>query len=141
MAFVFLGTACRPSGVPESFLSISVAVQRGELRRVARTCTGSLESCIAAAYDRASAAAGAGSGQVVAATSANAHSVSFSEPSKGAASPQDFAEMWSQLLDLFYAIQSALPDGSTDADILAEMLFQLQPAKAYRNDFSLLRSV
>jgi len=126
--------------VPESFLSISVAVQRGELRRVARTCNGSLESCIAEAYDKASSAAGGGSGQVVAATSANAHSVSFSEPSKGAASPQDFAEMWSQLLDLFYAVKAGLPDGSTDEAILAEMLFQLQPARTYRNDFSLLRS-
>jgi hypothetical protein len=141
MAFVFLGTACRPSGVPESFLSVPVGVMRGELRRVASACTGDLGACLQAAYNAASAAAGAGTGQTVSATAANAHSVSFSEPGKGSASPQSWMEMWSAILDLFYSVSAGLPDGATDADILAEMLFQLQPAKTYRNDYSCLRTV
>jgi len=127
--------------VPESFLSVSVNVARGELRRVASACTGDLGACLQAAYDRASAAAGAGTGQTVSASAANSHSVSFSEPGKGSSSPQSYMEMWSQLLDLYYSVSARLPDGTTDAAILAEMLFQLQPAKTYRNDFSLLRSV
>ena len=126
--------------MPESFLSISISVQRGELRRVARECTSTLEACLCAAYDKASASAGAGTGQTVSATSANAHSVSFSEPGKGSASPESYAGMWSGLLDLFYAVKGSLPDGSTDEEILVEMLFQLQPAKVYRSDYSLLRS-
>ena len=126
--------------MPESFLSVPVGVMRGELRRVASACTGDLGACLQAAYDRASAAAGAGTGQTVSATAANAHSVSFSEPGKGSSSPQSWMEMWSSLLDLYYAVKESMPDGTTDADILKEMLFQLQPARTYRNDFSLLRS-
>ena len=140
MAFVFLGTACRPSGVPESFLSVPVGVMRGELRRIAKACTSTLETCLQAAYNSASSAAGSGTGQVVSASAANSHSVSFSQPNQGASSPQSYMEMWESLLTLYYAVKESMPDGTTDADILKEMLFQLQPARTYRNDFSLLRS-
>jgi len=113
---------------------------RGELRRIAKACTSTLETCLQAAYNSASSAAGSGTGQVVSASAANSHSVSFSQPNQGASSPQAYMEMWSSILDLFYAVKESLPDGTTDADILKEMLFQLQPARTYRNDFSLLRS-
>lgn len=124
----------------ETFLpGISVAMMRGELRRVAAACTGTLEACIAAEYARV--AGTVSGGQVVSATSANAHSVSFSEPGKGGAAPQSWAEMWSGLMDLYDQIVAALPadPAPTDADILAEMLYQLQPAKTATNSYLGLR--
>lgn len=124
----------------ETFLpGISVAVMRGELRRVAAACTTTLAKCLAAEYSRV--AANIAGGQVVSATSANAHSVSFSEPGKGSASPQSWAEMWSQIMDLYDAVLAALPadPAPTDADILREMLHQLQPARTATNSYLGLR--
>jgi hypothetical protein len=126
--------------VAETFLAgISVQVMRGELRRVAAACTSTLAQCLAAEYARV--AANIAGGQVVSATSANAHSVSFSEPGKGSASPQSWAEMWSAMLDLYDKIVAALPadPAPTDADILKEMMFALVPARTVTNSFAGLR--
>lgn len=122
----------------ESFLAgISVAMMRGELRRVAAACTGSLQACLAAEYSKV--AASIAGGQVVSATAANAHSVSFSQPGQGAAPPSAWAEMWSAMMDLYATISEAMGDTATDEDILKEMLHQLQPAKAITNSFVALR--
>jgi hypothetical protein len=126
-------------GVAETFFGISVQTMRGELRRVAAGCTGTLQGCLAAEYARV--AATVSGGQVVSATAANAHSVSFSEPGKGAAPPSAWAEMWSALMDLYDQIVAALPSdpAPTDADILKEMLYQLQPARTVTNSYAGLR--
>jgi hypothetical protein len=49
--------------------------------------------------------------------------------------------MWSAMLDLYDQIVAALPadPAPTDADILREMLYQLQPAKTATNSFLGLR--
>lgn len=124
----------------ETFLpGISVAVMRGELRRVAAACSTTLKTCLAAEYARV--AANIAGGQVVSATSANAHSVSFSVPGDAAGTPQSWAEMWSALLDLYDTVVASLPSDPepTDADILREMLNQLQPAKTVVNSYLGLR--
>jgi hypothetical protein len=126
-------------GVAETFSPISVATMRAELRALAARCVGTLQSCLLAELGKAS--ANVNGGQVVSATAANAHSVSFSEPGKGGPTPSAYQAMWSGLLDLYDQIVAALPadPAPTDADILREMLYQLQPARTATNSFLSLR--
>jgi hypothetical protein len=133
-AFCVLG-----GGVAETFSPISVSVMRAELRALAARCVGTLQACLLAELTKAS--VNVNGGQVVSATAANAHSVSFSEPGKGGPTPSAYQAMWESLITLYEEIVAALPadPAPTDADILREMLYQLQPARTVTNSYAGLR--
>jgi hypothetical protein len=125
--------------VAETFSPISVSTMRAELRALAARCVGTLQACLLAELAKAS--TNVGGGMVISATAANAHSASFSKPGEGAASPADYLGMWSALLDLYEQIVAALPadPAPTDADIFAEMMFALVPARTVTNSYLSLR--
>jgi hypothetical protein len=64
-------------------------------------------------------------GQVVAATSYNQHSTSFSAPSQVGLSPGVLFELWQELIDLYDECAGYLTGTPGDDDILAEMLHRL----------------
>lgn len=79
-------------------------------------------------------------GQVIAGTSANNHSVSFSAPSQVETSPVDMFGMWQELVDLFTASKADLVTAGdatpTDAEVLAEMLYRLTDVRTFETTYT-----
>jgi len=82
-------------------------------------------------------------GQAISSTSGNGHSVSFSEPGKGAPGPGAMAALVDEMLrrhdEAAEALGIGTPTAANNAAILAQMLAHLWPVREVRNNFSSLR--
>lgn len=125
----------------ETFLGFSIETARHELRRiyVAAKASGTpLGNALAAEYARLSAVTR--SGLIPSATSANAHSVSFSNVENAGISPTSLQTMWGWLLDLYDSVMASEPAPADEDEVYLRMRGQLFPARTCTNDFSLLRA-
>jgi hypothetical protein len=81
------------------------------------------------------------SGQLIASTSANGHSTSFSTPGSDGLSPSEVVELWRELIDLHDQVKTDIGGSPSDAVVKAEMMARLVPCFESEGDFSALRCV
>lgn len=121
-------------------MGVSTAIKRLQLRKAYSLVGGGttlLEVLTDAGFAQLDVSSG---GQIVAFTSSNGKTVAFA---RGNVTPDDWVELFSDLLDLYDTANAVLISGGatspTDAQIYAEMMRRLKPVRSYHNDFSDLR--
>lgn len=118
---------------------ITTSAKRGWLNWCSETDTGAnLLSALKA--QRNARATELKTGQVIAGSAANNHSVSFSNVENAGTSPADMFAMWQELVDLFTASKADLITAGdptpTDAEVLAEMLYRLSEVRSYETTYT-----
>lgn len=115
---------------------ISTALKRAWLSWCYENDTGS-DLLLALQTQRNARLAQVNSGQLIAATAANNHSVSFSAPGSNGFSPLELVEFWQSMVDLFNDRKGLLtaPD-NTDEDVFNEMLYVLQDVREVEPDYT-----